>query len=176
MELVTARLRLRPVCAEDLDDSVASVADARVMEWLGGVQTPEQARAWLDRQIAHWKAHGCGRFLITCEGVFVGFAGLSRLEFDRGIVPGIEVAWRLTYEHWGKGYATEAARAVIDDGFGRLGLTEIVAVTAVRNMRSRRVMERLGMAYAPGDTFDHPMVPEGDANRTHVVYRLARGR
>jgi ribosomal-protein-alanine N-acetyltransferase len=173
IELVTPRLHLRPVRAEDLDVAVASVADERVMQWLGGVQTADQARAWLDRQIAHWEAHGFGRFFVTWEGAFVGFAGLSRLEFDRGLVPGIEVAWRLVHEHWGKGFATEAARAVIGDGFGRLGLSEIVAVTAVRNARSRRVMERLGMVYAPDDTFDHPLVPEGDPSRTHVVYRLA---
>jgi len=173
IELATARLHLRPVCREDLDTAIASVADERVMQWLGGVQTAEQARTWLDREIAHWEAHGFGRFVVTHDGAFVGFAGLSRLEFDRGVVPGIEIAWRLAHEHWGKGYATEAARAVLDDGFGRLGLVEVIAVTAVRNARSRRVMDRLGMVYAPGDTFEHPQVPPGDPNRTHVVYRLA---
>jgi ribosomal-protein-alanine N-acetyltransferase len=174
MDLCTARLRLRPICAEDLGVAIASAADARVMQWLGGVQTAEQSRAWLDRQIAHWVQHGCGRFVVTREGAFVGFAGLWRFDFDRGLVPGIEIAWRLSYEHWGKGYATEAARAVLDDAFGRLGLAEVVAITAARNARSRRVMERLGMVYAPDDTAERSDLPEGDPKRTHVVYRLAR--
>jgi RimJ/RimL family protein N-acetyltransferase len=173
MELVTARLHLRPVQTTDRAAVVSLSADPRVMQWLGGVQTAEQARSWLDRQLAHWEQHGFGRFLVACDGAFVGFAGLSRLEFDLGIVPGVEIAWRLAHEHWGRGYATEAARAVLDDGFGRLGLADIVAVTTPGNMRSRRVMERLGMVYSPGETFEHPRVPEGDPNRTHVVYRLS---
>jgi ribosomal-protein-alanine N-acetyltransferase len=174
MDLFTERLRLRPVVAEDVGVAIVLGADERVMQWLGGVQTAEQARAWLDRQIAHWAQHGFGRFLVTCEGAFVGFAGLSRLEFDRGLVPGIEIAWRFAYEHWGRGYATEAARAVLDDAFGRVDLAEVVAVTAARNARSRRVMERLGMVYAPDDTAERSDLPEGDPNRTHVVYRLTR--
>jgi RimJ/RimL family protein N-acetyltransferase len=89
-------------------------------------------------------------------------------------VPGIEIAWRLAFEHWGMGYATEAARAVIDDGFGRIGLDAIVGVTTPGNARSRRVMERLGMSHSPGETFEHSLLPEGDPLRTHVVYRLTR--
>jgi RimJ/RimL family protein N-acetyltransferase len=92
------------------------------------------------------------------------------------VVPGVEIAWRFAYEHWGKGYATEAARAVLDDAFGRVGLAEVVAITTPHNERSRRVMDRLGMTESPGDTFEHPWVPEGDPNRTHVVYRIQRSR
>ncbi len=174
MEIVTARLHLRPVRVEDIVVAAALSADDRVMRWLGGVLTEDRAREWLDRQLAQWERHGFGRFAVSFEGAVVGFAGLSRFEFDLGLVPGIEIAWRFAYEHWGRGYATEAARAVLDDAFGRVGLTEVVAITTPHNERSRRVMDRLGMIYSPGETFEHPRVPEGDPNRTHVVYRLRR--
>jgi RimJ/RimL family protein N-acetyltransferase len=108
------------------------------------------------------------------EGVFIGFAGLSCRDFDAGLLPAVEVAWRFVFEHWGKGYATEAARAVVGDAFGRLDLNEVVAVTTPDNTRSRRVMNRLGMVHSPRDNFEHPRVPEGDPRRTHVVHRLSR--
>jgi RimJ/RimL family protein N-acetyltransferase len=77
----------------------------------------------------------------------------------------VEVAWRLARPYWGHGYATEAARAALDYGFGQLGLREIVAVTVPANRRSRRVMERLGMTRIPEDDFDHPRLPEGRLKR-----------
>ena len=86
MEFVTARLRLRPLSADDIDAGVALGADARVMTWLGGISSAQQMRAWLDRQCAHWAEHGYGRFLVTSHGAFLGFAGLSRLDFDHSRV------------------------------------------------------------------------------------------
>src|ERR1700685_334454 len=145
VELVTERLRLRPVRSEDLDAVTALGADERVMTWVGGTLTAEMSVAWLERQLRHWRNHQFGPFAVECDGTFVGFVGLSRADFDAGFIPGIEVAWRLVFDQWGKGYATEAARAVIGDAFGRLGLNEVVAVTTPKNTRSRRVMDRLGM-------------------------------
>jgi RimJ/RimL family protein N-acetyltransferase len=84
---------------------------------------------------------------------------------------GIGIASRLGRAYWGRGYASEAARAALDYGFGELGLAEIVAVTVPANQRSRRVMERLGMTRMPADDYDHPNVPEGPLKR-HVLYRL----
>jgi RimJ/RimL family protein N-acetyltransferase len=173
-DILTARLRLRPVQREDLDVLAALNADARVMAPFGGPAARAKTIGWLERLLLHWRAHGYGRFVVEEAGTFVGLVGLSRTEFDAGFVPGIEIAWRLVFEHWGKGYATEAARAVIDEGFGRLGLDAIVGVTTPDNARSRRVMERLGMSYSPGETFQHSLLPEGDPLRTHVVYRLTR--
>jgi RimJ/RimL family protein N-acetyltransferase len=144
------------------------------MQALGGVTSAGQASAWLEAHLAHWSRHGYGRFFVTRGEAFVGLVGLSRNDFDAGMVPGVEIAWRLSFDGWGKGYATEAARAVMRDGFERLGLDEIIAVTTPGNSRSLRVMERLGMVHAPGDTFDPPRLPEGDSLRLHVVYRLRR--
>ena len=84
-------------------------------------------------------------------------------------------AWRLAPAHWGQGYALEAARAAIDDGFGRIGLGEIVAYTVPANRASRQIMARLGMTCDPAEDFDHPSRPEGDPLRRHVLYRLKSG-
>jgi RimJ/RimL family protein N-acetyltransferase len=148
LAITTERLLLRPVCTGDLDVAAALGADPRVMAWFGGTLTAERSEQWLRRQIEHWRAHGFGRFAATFGGVVVGFVGLTRTEYDAGFIPGIEIAWRLAFDHWGKGYATEAARAVAREGFERLGLEQIVGVTTPGNTRSRRVMERLGMVHA----------------------------
>ena len=95
-------------------------------------------------------------------------------------MPCVEVGWRLAVAHWGRGYATEGARAALDYGFDQVGLREIVSFTTVGNHRSRRVMERLGMHRAPEEDFMHPSLPEGHPLRPHVLYRLSaaahRGR
>ena len=174
MEIVTERLHLRPVRSDDLDVFTALGADERVMAPFGGAVSRARTAEWLERMLEHWQAHGFGRYLVERAGTFVGAVGLSRSDFDAGIVPGVEIAWRLAFDHWGNGYATEAARAVISDGFGRLGLHSIIGVTTPGNVRSRAVMHRLGMMLSPGETFEHRLVPEGDPLRTHVVYRLIR--
>jgi RimJ/RimL family protein N-acetyltransferase len=84
------------------------------------------------------------------------------------------IAWRLGRQYWGRGYALEAAKVVIDDGFGRLGFDEIVAYATVVNRRSLALMERLGMRRDPRDDFDHPDCPEGHPLRKRVLFRLLR--
>jgi RimJ/RimL family protein N-acetyltransferase len=103
---------------------------------------------------------------------FIGFVGLNVPTFTAHFTPCVEIGWRLAYEHWNQGYASEAARAAVAYAFDELQLGEIVALTAVANERSRRVMTRLGMTYSPDDDFDHPALPEGHALRRHVLYRL----
>jgi RimJ/RimL family protein N-acetyltransferase len=84
----------------------------------------------------------------------------------------VEVGWRLAFEHWGHGYATEAGRLALGYAFGTLALSEVVSFTSVINLRSRAVMERLGMQRDPADDFDHPKLPENHPLRPHVLYRL----
>jgi RimJ/RimL family protein N-acetyltransferase len=86
----------------------------------------------------------------------------------------VEVGWRLARDDWGKGYATEAACAVLAFGFDELALGEIVSFTTVFNERSQRVMERIGMTHDPADDFDHPLLAPGHPLRPHVLYRLHR--
>ncbi len=113
-----------------------------------------------------------GKWAVEAPGVapFIGAVGLQPVSYDAVFTPAIEVAWRLHRDYWGRGYATEAARAAIQDGFDRLHLTDIVAVTALPNQPSQRVMERLGMTR--DIAFNHPRVPEGHPLRRHVLYRL----
>jgi RimJ/RimL family protein N-acetyltransferase len=172
--IVTERLYLRPLGVDDFDAVALLGADERVMRTLGGVSKPDKARAWLETELVHWREHGFGRYVVRCGEEFVGVVGLSRSGFDAGLLPGVEIAWRLRFERWDRGYATEAARAVLRHGFERLGLGEIIAVTTPGNARSLRVMERLGMVHSPGDGFDHPRVPHDDPLRHHVVHRLPR--
>jgi ribosomal-protein-alanine N-acetyltransferase len=96
--------------------------------------------------------------------------------FDAHFTPCVEVGWRLAFEHWGHGYATEAARLALGHGFGTLAVAEIVSFTTVANHRSRMVMDRLGMRRDPADDFDYPNLPEGHALRRHVLYRLGSTR
>jgi RimJ/RimL family protein N-acetyltransferase len=102
---------------------------------------------------------------------FIGFTGLAAPSFNAHFTPCVEIGWRLASNHWGLGLATEAARAVLNHGFETLRIREIVSFTVPGNVRSRRVMEKLGMTHDPGDDFDHPRLPEGHPLRRHVLYR-----
>lgn len=107
---------------------------------------------------------------------FAGFVGLSVPNFQAPFTPCVEIGWRLAADYWGRGYATEGARAALEFGFETLKLEEIVSFTVPGNVRSRRVMERIGMAYDPADDFDHPSwrLPSGPAR--HVLYRVRSNR
>jgi RimJ/RimL family protein N-acetyltransferase len=105
---------------------------------------------------------------------FVGFAGLAVPSFEAHFTPAVEVGWRLARYSWGNGYATEAGRAALAFGFRQVGLEEIVSFTSVRNVRSRAVMERLGMPRDPADDFEHPLLSADDPLRPHVLHRLSR--
>ncbi|MFO1159535.1 MAG: GNAT family N-acetyltransferase [Reyranellaceae bacterium] len=124
----------------------------------------------VDRIEAHFDKHGFGLWAVELRdgAPFIGFTGLSVPGFDAPFMPCVEIGWRLAAAHWGRGYATEAARLALDYGFGSAGLAEIVSSTAATNLRSRAVMERLGMRRDPSDDFDHPSLPEGHALR-HVL-------
>jgi RimJ/RimL family protein N-acetyltransferase len=131
-----------------------------------------------DRIATHFAEHGFGFWAVEIArtATFIGFVGLAVPKFTAHFTPCVEVGWRLAYDYWGKGYAAEAARVAVADGFDRLGMTEIVSFTVPHNRRSRAVMERIGMKHDPADDFDHPSLAEGNPLRRHVLYRLARQR
>jgi len=127
---------------------------------------------------AEIEKHGFGFWAVEAPGVapFIGFVGLRTAAFDAPFCPCIEIGWRLAFDAWGHGYATEAGRAALEYGFGDLRLSEILAWTVPANLRSQAVMVRLGMRRSAHEDFDHPKVPEGDPLRHHVLYRLTRQR
>jgi RimJ/RimL family protein N-acetyltransferase len=151
-------------------------ADPRVMEHMPSLLTREESDATVARIARSFSDHGLGLWALEVPGVapFIGFAGLSVPAFDAPFMPSVEVGWRLARAHWGVGYASEAARAAIADGFERLKLDEIVSFTVLANRRSWMVMERIGMRRSPEDDFDHPRLPAGHPLARHVLYRLTR--
>lgn len=175
--LHTARLLLRPWCDKDLAPFAALNADPRVMEHFPGTLTRSESDALAADIQADLEQNGFGLWAVEVPGVapFIGFVGATEPDFDAPFTPTVEIGWRLDFAHWGKGYATEAALAVVAHAFGPLGLAELVSFTVPANRRSRAVMERLGMTRAPADDFDHPKLPEGHPLRRHVLYRLRRG-
>ncbi len=177
-EIRTPRLRLRRWLADDREPFAAMNADPLVMEHFPRVLSRQESDTFANAIEQHFETHGFGLWVLEVPGVvpFAGFVGLAIPSFEEPFTPGVEVGWRLAREHWGRGYATEGARAAVTFGFMSLELDEIVAFTVSSNDRSRRVMEKLGMTWNPGDDFDHPRLPEGHALRRHVLYRLHRSR
>jgi RimJ/RimL family protein N-acetyltransferase len=174
VEPVTARLVLRQWRSSDRAPFAELNCDPRVMEFLPSRLTREESDAMADRFEALISERGWGFWAVESktDGSFIGFVGLhvpaARLPFS----PCTEVGWRLAFDHWGYGYATEAARAALRVGFETLGLDEIVSFTAVANRRSRAVMERLGMKQS--GLFEHPGVPVGSPLREHCLYRARK--
>jgi RimJ/RimL family protein N-acetyltransferase len=151
-------------------------ADPVVMEHFPAVLTREESDAFAARIEAHFQAKGFGLWAVEVPGEasFIGFVGLAVPRFEAHFMPAVEVGWRLDRPYWGRGFATEAARASVADGFERIGLEEIVSFTTPTNLPSRRVMERLGMTRDEADDFEHPALPIGHPMRRHVLYRLRR--
>jgi RimJ/RimL family protein N-acetyltransferase len=172
-ELRTPRLVLREWREADLEPFAAMNADPRVMEFFPAPLTrAESDRLVRERIVPHFARRGYGLWAVEVPGVtaFAGFVGLLEQTFPAWFTPCVEVGWRLDARHWGRGYATEGARAAVAYGFEVAGLDEIVSMTAMANVRSIAVMRRLGMA--PAGEFEHPNVPAGHPLRAHVLYRL----
>ncbi len=175
-ELRTDRLLLRRWRPADRAPFAALNADARVMEYLPGPLTRDESDAMAARIEAHFQQHGFGLWAVEIAGVepFAGFIGLNVPRFEAHFTPCVEIGWRLAAEFWGRGFASEGARAALSVGFESMRLDEIVSITVPANQRSRRVMEKLGMTHDAIDDFDHPLLPDGHRLRRHVLYRIAR--
>lgn len=174
MDIQTKRLLLRQWRPTDLQAFASLNADPEVMEFFPALLTREQSDAIAHKIMRLIDQRGWGFWALDIPGVtaFAGFVGLHVPEHDLPFCPCVEIGWRLAREHWGKGYATEAAMAALDFGFGELGLAEVVAFTAAGNLRSQRVMQRLGMTRDDAG-FEHPAIEIGNPLRPHVLYRIA---
>ena len=172
----TERLVLRQWRESDLEPFARLNADPEVMRYFPAPLSREQSDAMVDRLSGHIEAEGWGMWALERRdtGEFIGFTGLGVPRQVLPFQPCVEVGWRLAATAWGHGFATEAAREALRVGFDELGLTEIVAFTAVANSRSRAVMERLGMVRDAAEDFDHPAVDVGHPVRRHVLYRTVR--
>ena len=163
----TARLVLREWRDEDRAPFAAAGADPVVMEHFPALLTREQSDAMVDRIGAHFAEHGYGLWAVEAGGTFVGFTGLVWQTYPASFTPALEVGWRLDRAAWGCGYATEAATAALARGIELVD--SVISTTALTNVRSQRVMQRLGMRREL--EFEHPRVPERHPVRPHVLYR-----
>ncbi|WP_415646749.1 GNAT family N-acetyltransferase [Stackebrandtia soli] len=175
-ELRTDRLLMRPWTAADLAPFSEMNADPRVMEFFPTPLDRISSDAMAARIMARMEQRGWGLWAleVTATGAFIGFTGLADVSFEAHFTPATELAWRLARHAWGHGYVSEAAIAARDYAFDTLDRDEVVAFTAVDNIRSRAVMERIGMSRDEDDDFDHPLLPIGHRLRRHVLYRAHR--
>jgi Acetyltransferases, including N-acetylases of ribosomal proteins len=171
--LRTERLVLREWRDADRDAWAEMSADPEVMEFFPSTLDRSAADAVFDRVSASLDERGWGLWAVDHEGEFQGFTGLQPVPFETAFTPAVEIGWRLRRSAWGRGFATEAARASLDFAWRTLALDEVVAMAVAGNARSLAVMERLGMSRDPGGDFDHPRVPDGPLRR-HVLYRVTR--
>lgn len=171
----TERLILRRWRQSDKEPFARMNADTRVMEFMPAPLTRGESDALVDRIEAHFRQHGFGLCAVEVrdDRSFVGFIGLAVPTFDAQFTPCVEIGWRLSADCWGQGLATEGARRIVQYASQVLELRSLVSFTVPENIRSRRVMEKLGMHRDPKDDFDHPGLPEGHPLRRHILYRLS---
>ena len=174
IELDTPRLKLRLWRDNDRAPYAALNRDPRVMEHFPAPIPRERSDASIDAFIAGFAERGWSNWAVERRdtGEFIGFTGLSIPKQTFAFSPCVEIGWRLAHAHWGHGFASEAARAALEAGFERIGLAEIVSMTALTNLRSQAVMQRIGLVDAQYH-FEHPGVPEGHPTRPHCLYKLS---
>ena len=174
-ELRTERLVLRRWQERDRAPFAAMNADPAVMEFFPALLTRAESDAFVDRIEAAFDERGWGLWAVEIpDGRFAGYVGLWPAVFEADFTPAVEIGWRLVASAWGNGYAPEAARAALSFGFDEMGFDEIVSFTSVLNLKSQRVMQKIGMTTDPAEDFDHPNVPDGHRLKRHVLYRIAR--
>ncbi|MCE9622035.1 MAG: GNAT family N-acetyltransferase [Actinomycetia bacterium] len=175
----TDRLLLRGWRESDRAPYASLNADTEVMRHFPSTLTNEQSDEMVDRIIAAWSARGFGLWAVEREdsGEFIGFVGLAAPSWHADFTPCVEVGWRLTRSQWGNGFAPEAAHAALAFGFEHVELPndEIVSFTTRQNVKSQRVMHKIGLRPDPSREFDHPLTP-GWAEQRHVFYAIERAR
>jgi RimJ/RimL family protein N-acetyltransferase len=172
----TDRLLLRPWESRDREPFARLNSDPRVMEFMPACLSRADSALLADRIEDHFREHRFGLYAaeLRKDRQFIGFIGLAVPGFKAHFAPCVEIGWRLSADFWGRGLATEGAQGVVHHAFEFLGLEDLVSFTVPANVRSRRVMEKIGMTRDPAEDFDHPNLPEGHPLRRHVLYRLRR--
>lgn len=172
----TDRLILRTWKDKDIKPYFLINQDPKVIEFLGGALTMEQVQDFIKAQNIQYQERNYALWAAELKesGEMIGFIGLHYVDWEAHFTPAIEIGWRLGSQYWGNGYATEGAKACLSYGFNKIGLREIIAITVPANVRSRRVMEKLGLKRDMGDDFVHPELPHDHHLSQHVLYRLAR--
>lgn len=173
----TERLLLRRWKESDLPALTSMNRDPAVMEFIGPVLDVNESQAMIQRAEKSWDELGYGRLAVEVASTseLVGFIGLAQCKFESHFTPAVEIGWRLAHKYWNLGYATEGASAVMNWAFDNRELNEVISFTSASNLRSRRVMEKIGMHREIADDFLHPKIAPGDHLRANVLYRKTRG-
>jgi RimJ/RimL family protein N-acetyltransferase len=154
----TERLTLRSWCESDRAGFAALNASREVTADLGGPLGREESGVKFDRYVAAFEQHGLCRWTLNDgEGQLIGYAGIMPSRTEHPLGPHFDIGWRLMRAAWGKGYATEAARAALRDGFERTGLEEVLAYTSADNARSLAVIARLHLQRAAALDYSEPL-------------------
>jgi RimJ/RimL family protein N-acetyltransferase len=172
----TPRLILRTWKAEDEAVLARISADPVVMEHFLATQTAAETRQFLDKINQHYQKYGYTLYAVELKatGEVIGFTGLLKVGFEAHFTPAVEIGWRLAKEHWGNGYAPEAAKAVLKMAFEKFNLEKVVSFTAATNKNSQRVMQKIGLQYDSKDDFKHPKLPADHPLCEHVLYQLSK--
>lgn len=173
----TDRLLLRTWKKEDARAYYQINQDPKVIACLGGPLTMEEVHAFIERVNNQMDTRGYTLWAVEEKetGTLMGFIGLGYKESEAHFTPAVEVGWRLGSQYWGKGYATEGAKASLEYGFKKCGLKEIVSLTVPANLRSIRVMEKIGLKRDMQGDFAHPRLSADHRLSQHVLYRLTQG-
>ncbi|MEJ2179948.1 MAG: GNAT family N-acetyltransferase [Gammaproteobacteria bacterium] len=176
-ELETKRLKLRQWIRDDYKVFAAINADPEVMKFFPSILSEEESDSFARKIDFLMKKMGWGFWAVELKNKssFIGFVGLRQQEVELPFSPCVEIGWRLSKDHWGFGYATEAAQAVLKFAFEVLRLNEVVSFTSLKNKRSQAVMEKLNMVNT-GQNFEHPGVSVGDPLREHVLYKITKAQ
>jgi len=177
-QIKTKRLLLRPWRDSDFPIFAEMNADPKVMEFFPFLLSREESDNFALATMDHFEKRGWGNWAVSeLNGSdFIGYIGLRYIDFPAPFTPAVEVGWRLAYDYWNKGYATEGALAALQYGFTILNLEEIISFTSKHNLRSIAVMKKIGMMHNEIDDFDHPKLPPGHWLGRHVLYRLNRAK
>lgn len=170
----TKRLILRQWKPKDYPLFAKMNADPLVREFFPTLLTTDESNEQACLFQKRIEENGWGFFAVEAPGIadFIGFIGIQPIPFTAPFTPSVEIGWRIAHEFWGRGFAPEGASAVLEYGFRNLHLPEIVSLTPLQNLRSMKVMEKIGMTRNPEEDFDHPRVADGHPLKRHVLYRI----
>ena len=174
IDIETQRLLLRRWQESDIEAFTIMNADTDVMRYFTAALSSEETKSFYDSIQQEFSEYGYGLYAVEEKdsGCFIGYIGFHWSRFDMDFCPCIEIAWRLDKRYWRKGYATEGAKACLEHGFENLSFNEVVSFTAIENIASQRVMQKIGMQFER--YFEHPKVTEGHPLRPHVFYRIKK--
>lgn len=172
----TERLILRTLHDNDLFSLFIINQDVKVMEYFPNVQSLEDTKKLIDKVKFNFNKYGYSLYAIIRKDTseFIGFIGLLMADFQAHFTPAIEISWRLSAKHWGQGFATEGAKAVLEYAFIKLNVTEVVSFTAQSNIRSINIMKKIGLNHNQSDDFNHPKLDSTSPLKHHVLFRISR--